>query len=293
MKSQTQRLLLGALISFAVSAPVAARDFKPVTAGGWAVAAEKVNGKFIRCTADMAGMLRVRFSFMANLDRYLSITGPNAAVGAHDRLSVTFKPSGKTFSVSVVQRAGNELRTEKPLTAAAFDSFDGAKQMVVKLASRTGTATVNLGDTSTMGAAIDGCLSTFIGGGAAPPPAAKPAKASGACVPGAQACPAVVRMARGAVSVLVKGELTKERPTYYLKFDARGGQMLTIEPVKDPGIKWGAGVPITFPGGKDGDAVDPGQPFRLPRSGTYDMRLIANTMADNPFGPFVVKITIK
>ena len=119
---------------------------------------------------------------------------------------------------------------------------------------------------------------------------ATPAAAS--CVPGDEACPAVVHMAPGATSVLIKGELTKARPTYYFKFTARAGQMLTIDPVKDPGIKWGAGVPITFPGGKGGDAIDPGQPFKLPSSGEYVIELLANTMADNPFGPFVVKLTI-
>ncbi len=110
---------------------------------------------------------------------------------------------------------------------------------------------------------------------------------------GAEACPAVVHMARGAVSVEVSGLLTERAPSYFLSFTARGGQMLTIEPVKDPGIKWGAGVPIRFPGGKDGDAIDPGRPFKLPRTGTYTLDLHANTMADNPFGPFVVKITIR
>lgn len=114
-----------------------------------------------------------------------------------------------------------------------------------------------------------------------------------ACETGAEACPAVARMAWGAVSILMSGELTQKRPSYSIGFEARPGQRLTIESVKDPGIKWGAGVPIAFPGGKDGDAVDLGQPFALPRDGSYVIRLIANRMADNVFGPFVVKLTIR
>ena len=119
------------------------------------------------------------------------------------------------------------------------------------------------------------------------------APAIAACAPGAQACPAVIRMASGETSVVIKGQLTKAKPVYYLKFDARAGQMLTIDPVKASGIKWGAGVPIGFPGGKDGDAIEPGQPFKLPSTGTYSLELHANTMADNSFGPFVVKMTIR
>lgn len=113
------------------------------------------------------------------------------------------------------------------------------------------------------------------------------------CVTGAQACPAVVHMTKGAISARIAGSLTENRPRYFASFEARAGQMLTLESVKDPGIKWGAGVPIAFPDGSGSDAVDLGQSFKLPRSGVYVIEIIANTMADDVYGPFVVKLTIR
>jgi hypothetical protein len=175
-RASAAAMAVGAL-GLAVAAPAAAQDFKPVIAGGWAVAAEKVNGKFTRCTADSTGNGNqgLRFSFMANLDRYLSLPGSGAPVGSRDQLSVQLKPSGKVLQLPMVQRGGNRLWTAKPLSNDEFEGFYNAKQMDAKLASQNAIRTFRLGDVGTMGDAIDGCLSTFVGGGAAPPPPPPPA----------------------------------------------------------------------------------------------------------------------
>ncbi len=120
-----------------------------------------------------------------------------------------------------------------------------------------------------------------------------PTGASASCVTGAEACPGVAKPVPGHDYLQVSGKLTKARPNYYFTFSGRAGQTLTIEAVKDPGIKWTGGAPITFPGGKDGDALFPGDPFTLPSTGVYVMELSANLMADRSTGNFIVKLTIK
>jgi hypothetical protein len=110
------------------------------------------------------------------------------------------------------------------------------------------------------------------------------------CQVGEEACPAVLRMRPGADVVEATGSVSAQRPNYYFKFDARAGQKLTLR-VTGGGIKTGPGIPITTPNGGS-DAVDVGQPFALPETGTYVIVMHANTMSDGPFGRFHLTVRI-
>jgi hypothetical protein len=110
------------------------------------------------------------------------------------------------------------------------------------------------------------------------------------CQAGEEACPAVLRMKPGADIVEATGSVSAQHPNYYFKFDARAGQKLTLN-VTGGGIKTGAGIPITLPGGGS-DAVDVGEPFALPQTGTYVIVMHANLMSDGPFGRFHLTMRI-
>jgi hypothetical protein len=112
-----------------------------------------------------------------------------------------------------------------------------------------------------------------------------------ACTPGDEACPVVLKMKPGAVTIVASGSVSAERPNYYFKFDARAGQKATITTVGG-GLKTGPGIPITGPNNFQ-DAVDVGTPYPLPATGTYVIVLHANTMSDGPFGRFTMTLTIK
>ena len=114
---------------------------------------------------------------------------------------------------------------------------------------------------------------------------------AGACTMGDEACPAILRMARGEVSITAEGFVSGERPNYYYEFDARAGQKMTVT-VVGGNIKTGPGIPITLPNGKS-DAVDENTPYTLPATGTYVILMHANTMSDGPFGKFSMTLTIK
>ncbi len=112
-----------------------------------------------------------------------------------------------------------------------------------------------------------------------------------ACTKGDQACPAVLHMATGAVSITASGMVSGARPDYYFEFNARAGQTMTIK-VVGGNIKTGPGIPITLPNGKD-DAVYEDTPYTLPATGKYVILMHANTMSDGPFGRFRMTLTIK
>ena len=120
---------------------------------------------------------------------------------------------------------------------------------------------------------------------------ALPATEASACTMGDEACPAILRMARGEVSITAEGFVSGERPNYYYEFDARACQKMTVT-VVGGNIKTGPGIPITLPNGKT-NAVDENTPYTLPATGTYVILMHANTMSDGPFGKFSMTLTIK
>jgi hypothetical protein len=117
-----------------------------------------------------------------------------------------------------------------------------------------------------------------------------PSGAHAECQAGEEACPAVLRMRRGADIIEATGWVSGEHPNYYFKFDAKAGQQATIR-VVGGNIKTGPGIPITFPDG-GGDALDVDTPFTLPATGTYVIVLHANTMSSGPFGRFRMTLRI-
>ena len=121
------------------------------------------------------------------------------------------------------------------------------------------------------------------------------------CVAGSRSCPFVARVLPGGHSSYVSGQTTKDSPRVFVAFEAQGSPVpgeppgelyLTIDPITGSGMKWGAGVPISFPAGKGGDTVQPGKSFKLPGAGSYILEVAANTMADDAFGPFLVKLNV-
>jgi hypothetical protein len=112
-----------------------------------------------------------------------------------------------------------------------------------------------------------------------------------ACEPGDEACPVILRMARGEVSVTGRGSVSGSHPNFFFKFGARAGQKMTIR-VVGQNLKTGAGIPITLPNGAD-DAIDENAPYTLPQTGDYRLEIHANTMSDGPFGPFILTLTIE
>jgi hypothetical protein len=112
-----------------------------------------------------------------------------------------------------------------------------------------------------------------------------------ACEPGDEACPIVLHMAKGAVSVTGRGDVSGSRPNFFFKFDARAGQKMTVS-VDGHNLKTGPGIPITLPNGAS-DAVEENAPYTLPQTGDYVLEIHANTMSDGPFGPFTLTLTIR
>jgi hypothetical protein len=51
-----------------------------------------------------------------------------------------------------------------------------------------------------------------------------PVRPASACTPGDEACPIVLKMQPGAVSVTESGDLTQNRPTVAFRFEARRGR---------------------------------------------------------------------
>ncbi len=116
-------------------------------------------------------------------------------------------------------------------------------------------------------------------------------RAAYACEPGDEACPVVLRMAKGEVSVVGRGSVSGTRPNFFFKFEARGGQTMTVK-TSGQNLKTGPGIPLTLPNGAS-DAVDENAPYALPQTGDYVLVIHANTMSDGPFGPFTLTLTIK
>jgi hypothetical protein len=112
-----------------------------------------------------------------------------------------------------------------------------------------------------------------------------------ACTPGDGACPIVLKMVPGAVSVTTSGELTLKRPTSAFRFEARAGQTVLVH-VSGPVTK--SQLPFSGPINVDaGGDFNQDQPFKLPTSGVYGFTLYANMMAEGAFGPFELTLTIK
>src|ERR1700722_1849179 len=112
-----------------------------------------------------------------------------------------------------------------------------------------------------------------------------------ACTPGDDACPIVLKMVPGAVSVTTSGELTLKRPSSAFQFEARAGQAVVVH-VHGPVTK--SQLPLSGPISADaGGDFNQDQPFKLPARGVYSFTLYANMMAEGAFGPFELTLTIK
>ena len=112
-----------------------------------------------------------------------------------------------------------------------------------------------------------------------------------ACTPGEDACPIVLKMVAGAVSVTTAGELTLKRPSLAFRFEARAGQTVLVHlrgPVTKSQLPLSGPIPVEAGGDFNQD-----QPFKLPASGVYGFTLYANMMAEGAFGPFELTLTIK
>jgi hypothetical protein len=117
------------------------------------------------------------------------------------------------------------------------------------------------------------------------------AAAASACTPGDDACPIVLKMVAGDVSVTTSGELTLKRPSSAFRFEARAGQTVVVH-VRGPVTK--SQLPLSGPISVDaGGDFNQDQPFKLPASGVYSFTLYANMMAEGAFGPFELTLTIK
>ncbi len=101
-----------------------------------------------------------------------------------------------------------------------------------------------------------------------------------------------VNWQNGETTAAASGGLSQARPTFCIEFIGYPGQTLTLQSLRDPGINWTGGAPITFPGGTDGNAIFPGRPLTLPTAGVYIIGLRANTSASHPYGPFFLKLTL-
>jgi hypothetical protein len=112
-----------------------------------------------------------------------------------------------------------------------------------------------------------------------------------ACTLGDDACPIVLKMDPGAVSVTTSGELTLNHPSLAFRFEARAGQTVVVH-VRGPVTK--SQLPLSGPISEDaGGDFNQDQPFKLPASGVYSFTLYANMMAEGAFGPFELTLTIK
>jgi hypothetical protein len=112
-----------------------------------------------------------------------------------------------------------------------------------------------------------------------------------ACTPGDDACPIVLKMVPGAVSVTTSGELSLNRPNLVFRFEARSGQTVVVQ-VHGPVTKNHLSLSGPISEEAAGD-FNQDQPFQLPASGVYNFTLYANMMAEGAFGPFELTLTIK
>jgi hypothetical protein len=118
-----------------------------------------------------------------------------------------------------------------------------------------------------------------------------PARPASACTTGDEACPMVLKMQPGAVSVTESGDLTQNRPTVAFRFEARAGQTVVVH-VSGPATK--GQLPLSGPISEDaGGEFNQETPFKLPASGIYTFTVYANMMADGAFGRFILTLTIK
>lgn len=161
MFAMARRLGLPLLsVCVAIAAPAAAQVKQRDAIRGWTISQEYRNGHFYQCIAETTGSGNsgLRLSFMANFDRHLSLDVAPGKSGTTDTVTLVMRPSGTVFQMDMVRRADGRLWAPRPLTNAVTDSIDLSKALDVDVASDHSRRTYELGDTSTMFAAVDGCL---------------------------------------------------------------------------------------------------------------------------------------
>jgi len=96
----------------------------------------------------------------------------------------------------------------------------------------------------------------------------------------------VVRLAPGRQAITLRGVLRQNRACCAYRIRARAGQSL-IWRVTGPNVR----TTITYP---DGHADGPGLPsaIPLPADGDYVFAVSPDLMADNAFGPFVLRLRL-
>lgn len=154
-------LVAGSMMALlALAAPAAAQTKKIGTFGGWAISIVHDKGKFVRCVADTTGPNNegLRMSFGDEGRRHFILPGPGTS-GARDEAVIVFRPSGKRFTFAMAQRSPDRLWS--PVLDNSFtDVFFESKRMEVQLPARNVTRSFDLGDPDTMGARIDGCMTS-------------------------------------------------------------------------------------------------------------------------------------
>lgn len=154
-------LVAGSMMALlALAAPAAAQTKKIGTFGGWAISIVHDKGKFVRCVADTTGPDNegLRMSFGDEGRRHFILLGPGTS-GARDEAVIVFRPSGKRFTFAMAQRSPDRLWS--PVLDNSFtDVFFESKRMEVQLPARNVTRSFDLGDPDTMGARIDGCMTS-------------------------------------------------------------------------------------------------------------------------------------
>ncbi len=154
-------LVAGSMMALlALAAPAAAQTKKIGTFGGWAISIVHDKGKFVRCVADTTGPDNegLRMSFGDEGRRHFILPGPGTS-GARDEAVIVFRPSGKRFTFAMAQRSPDRLWS--PVLDNSFtDMFFESKRMEVQLPARNVTRSFDLGDPDTMGARIDGCMTS-------------------------------------------------------------------------------------------------------------------------------------
>lgn len=129
---------------------------------GWNIAQDYRGGRFHRCLADTTGPGNegLRLSFMAGLDRHLALLQPpgdGAASGPLRRI-ILLQPGGARFPMVFTPRHGEGLWAAAPLSNAFTDALDRAHLLLVEAPDGRELRRFTLGDTETMFAAVDGCL---------------------------------------------------------------------------------------------------------------------------------------
>lgn len=154
-------LVLGSMaVAFGLAAPAAAQTKKLGTFGGWEISIVHDKGRFVRCVADTTGPNNegLRMSFGREGQRHFILPGPGTAA-ARDEAVIVFRPSGKRFTFAMAQRSPDRLWS--PVLDNSFtDVFFESKRMEVQLPARNVTRSFDLGDPDTMGARIDGCMTS-------------------------------------------------------------------------------------------------------------------------------------